>query len=102
MPGLLVAPKALVVLDPKPPPLPPNRVWFVDGVVEVDPKVLGLFPVLKMEAPPKGEDVEAVLAPNPPPKPVLLAVAVDEPKRPPPLVVVAVPKAGFAPNALLV
>ena len=117
--GSPIGPPRAVLLEafaalPKPKPpvvfvvvvlLPPNMLL---PVVEA-PKA-GLFaepkrPPPLVEAPPKGLEVEALvllLLPKPPPKPLPAVVVVAPPNRLlPPVVVEVLPKAGFAPKALL-
>lgn len=105
IPGLFVAPKPVVAAVVPPPPKrppPPVAAPPPNALVPVPkPVVAGLVPPNSdvVAPPPKGvlAVVAAVLAPKPVlPKPEGPAVAVVEPKRPPPLVVVVVPKAGFA------
>ncbi len=101
MPGLFVAPKAPGLEDPNPPALLPKRPPEAGVlVVFVAPKAAGLLapPPNRDDPPPKGEDVDAEPKPEPPPNDVFGAVAVVEPNRPPPLLVVAAPNAGFAPK----
>src|SRR3569833_250993 len=101
IPGLPVAPKPPLVPPPKPPP-PPNSDEPVPVAVAAVPNVLGLLPPKSdVRPPPIGVDEDAVVPnppPPPPPNPDPPAVAVEDPKRPPP-VVVAVPNAGLAPKA---
>jgi hypothetical protein len=104
----LVAPNVVAPVVPKPPveaPPPPKSEFPVAGVVVAPKVVAGFAWPNRDEPPPKDEEVFAVFVwPNPPNPPVLPAVAgVEEPKRPPPAVLVVAPNAGFAaPKALLV
>lgn len=106
MPGLLDAPKAPPVVLPNAlPPPPPKSEVPVEPVVP-DPKpVAGFVPPKREEPLPNPAEVALLvlleLAPKPPKVEGPAVEVVELPNRPPALVV-APPKAGFAPKALLV
>jgi hypothetical protein len=88
------APKPVFVALPNRPP-PPEAPEPNAGLLVLLPKML-----LPVFPPPKG--VEVVFAEPNPPKPVDPVVAVVVPNRPPPLVVVVLPKAGaLAPKGVV-
>lgn len=102
IPGLVAAPNPAPVAEPPPKMLPPVVAPVPNPVVVApNPVVAGLLaPNNEDPVPPKGVVVVVAADPKPPPvpKPVLGAVAVVDPNRLVPAVVVAAPKAGLAPN----
>jgi len=98
IPGFEVAPKAPVVLPNPPPPVPPPKREEPEPVGVPEPKavVAGLLPPNSDVPPPNVVEAVVGFDPKPPlPKPDGPAVEVDEPNKPPPLVVVVDPKAGL-------